>query len=864
MNRFISIGCATVIITVSAAAQQTIRIVGAGGVGGSATNAQAPSQVLSNLHVTASSNVTNANTGQFNINSGVLVAKAGFLNTNAIGRNPTNYYSQTNGSAAIHRYPYFGENYTGTDWATEYSDQGYRIRALRQNDGLTNRVIYYGRQDDWGGHAFFVSGPGVEEEDLNVNNAGRFVFSWGHGEREDYSIHLLADTNNVRMQVSSQTEGSPGLTYSAVMLQLSNSVAQLGDADFVYPAEIRGGTKVTVRTNLIVEGTLIVTNTATFVGAVTNKSTAVVEGSLLGQAATFSGIVTANSNLVVLRTNTTAYLQVTEGAAAGKILGALDSAGNITTLKGDWSMISGNFHTNSAHSYFDNFVVFQNDVTFESEQVTFAGSLVVPLDHSVGGTFAADGPSIFSGAVSLTPRNVTGSIVDASLGNVFFKTLGANIDLAVSNMVSGQTIMLMVTNPAAYTVSWPQFNATNFNDTVMPVATTNGTTFYWFTKIGTATNGFFLGKSYRVVYSTGLTSVTNAEAGTITLTSSGGGSGISLNAGVGTNTTFYGSITNLSTNGSAVYKSTFNTWFPDAHNGSTHLPYSLGYNVFAAGNGSVSNYVWFSGLNPNLDGNPVLAGQPSFYEVWEDNYSPDAGDDFIEWYLRTAADLRPIMVVVNKTSGAYTPTLAGAWALGNANRTTNYIQFGTEGANSGFHSVLGALTISGTNASGVGARPFIALNDRGYQYFHNTDESVSYFLGGHSDEKSFGIFGDQAGATNVIITNFSSGPMILQIPRGGLEIGPGSATVTNLLTATASLNFPDTAAQTHSDLPITVTGTTTNDVPSVAWPWQVQMDGGSYSCFPSNDTVWVRFVNSASTARNPAAGTFRATVTKFR
>jgi hypothetical protein len=386
---------------------------------------------------------------------------------------------------------------------------------------------------------------------------------------------------------------------------------------------------------------------------------------------------------------------------------------------------------------------------------------------------------------------------------------------------------------------------------------TNGTT------VGVQTQLNLIIGTNMVIVATNNTSATRIDLH-ISSAASGGGDGIAKNVGSGTNTTFYGSITNLSTNGSAVYKSTFNTWFPDTHNGATHLPYSLGYNVFANGNGSVSNYVWFSGLNPNLDGNPVLAGQPSFYEVWEDNYSPDASDDFIEWYLRTAADLRPIMVVVNKTSGAYTPTLAGAWALGNANRTTNYIQFGTEGANSGFHSVLGALTISGTNASGVGARPFIALNDRGYQYFHNTDESVSYFLGGHSDEKSFGIFGDGAGATNVIITNFSSGPMILQIPRGGLEIGPGSATVTNTLTATASLNFPDTAAQTHSDLPITVTGTTTNDVPNVAWPWQVQMDGGSYSCFPSNDTVWVRFVNSASTARNPAAGTFRAIVTKVR
>lgn len=89
----------------------------------------------------------------------------------------------------------------------------------------------------------------------------------------------------------------------------------------------------------------------------------------------------------------------------------------------------------------------------------------------------------------------------------------------------------------------------------------------------------------------------------------------------------------------------------------------------------------------------------------------------------------------------------------------------------------------------------------------------------------------------------------------------GGATVTKILSATATLNF-DLTALTVEDLTITVTGAATGDVVTLGVPNGSVTTSVQYSAWVSAaDTVTVRARTSA-TGENPASGVFRATVIK--
>lgn len=89
----------------------------------------------------------------------------------------------------------------------------------------------------------------------------------------------------------------------------------------------------------------------------------------------------------------------------------------------------------------------------------------------------------------------------------------------------------------------------------------------------------------------------------------------------------------------------------------------------------------------------------------------------------------------------------------------------------------------------------------------------------------------------------------------------GGATVTKILSATATLNF-DLTAITVEDLTITVTGAADGDVVTLGVPNGSVTTSVQYSAWVSAaDTVTVRARTSA-TGENPASGTFRATVIK--
>jgi len=89
----------------------------------------------------------------------------------------------------------------------------------------------------------------------------------------------------------------------------------------------------------------------------------------------------------------------------------------------------------------------------------------------------------------------------------------------------------------------------------------------------------------------------------------------------------------------------------------------------------------------------------------------------------------------------------------------------------------------------------------------------------------------------------------------------GGATVTGILSATASLNF-DLTALTVEDKTITVTGAAVGDIVTLGVPNGSVTTSVQYTAWVSAaDTVTVRARTSA-TGEDPASGTFRATVIK--
>jgi hypothetical protein len=89
-------------------------------------------------------------------------------------------------------------------------------------------------------------------------------------------------------------------------------------------------------------------------------------------------------------------------------------------------------------------------------------------------------------------------------------------------------------------------------------------------------------------------------------------------------------------------------------------------------------------------------------------------------------------------------------------------------------------------------------------------------------------------------------------------------TVAKTLTATSSLNFGSTSAQSSADLTITVTGAADGDAVSLGVPNASVNNNSNYTAWVSaSNTVTVRFNNYSSGSIDPANGTFRVSVIKY-
>jgi hypothetical protein len=99
---------------------------------------------------------------------------------------------------------------------------------------------------------------------------------------------------------------------------------------------------------------------------------------------------------------------------------------------------------------------------------------------------------------------------------------------------------------------------------------------------------------------------------------------------------------------------------------------------------------------------------------------------------------------------------------------------------------------------------------------------------------------------------------------GGVRLGSSTAApIVNVFTATASLNFPSITAGTIQTLTITVTGAVAGDSVELGPPASLEAGLMHSAIVTAANTVTIRLLNTTLLAIDPAAATWRATVTRF-
>ena len=125
--------------------------------------------------------------------------------------------------------------------------------------------------------------------------------------------------------------------------------------------------------------------------------------------------------------------------------------------------------------------------------------------------------------------------------------------------------------------------------------------------------------------------------------------------------------------------------------------------------------------------------------------------------------------------------------------------------------------------------------------------------------QSVSVFETQNASGTAIVTISPAGNIATP---GTLQVGGGTI-VTNILSATATLDFPSISSNDTHTLTITVTGAVAGDSVFLGCP--AGLDAGLIFCasVTAADTVTVRMHNSSGGSVDPASGTFRATVIRF-
>jgi len=117
---------------------------------------------------------------------------------------------------------------------------------------------------------------------------------------------------------------------------------------------------------------------------------------------------------------------------------------------------------------------------------------LVVHDGSLAGGYPlarATGDQLFANIVE-TVYNLSGTAIDASNGNIQYKTIGSNTTFTDS-LATGESVILRLASASSYTITWPTITWIKVGGTAAPTLTASDVVVLW--KEGSTLYGAYVG-----------------------------------------------------------------------------------------------------------------------------------------------------------------------------------------------------------------------------------------------------------------------------------------------------------------------------------------------------------------------------------
>lgn len=429
-----------------------------------ATNAQAPSAVLSNLVITVANNVTNANVNQFTINAGILNARSGIVLTNA-----TNWFSSEPGAPPTNRIVFGGVQAGGelspSVVVVDRYGNAIDIFTVRVDPSATvSNILYIGL-----GSRFFAMAHkvhGREDGNIDPRYLEEFMADDGSTEASGRYFRQYA-TNSVGWESFISSLPGGGRVFWIVH---TNQSLQFGDDSYFmeqYGASWSNKAPSFFATNVTIRGTNNIF-----------RDLNVSNNLWVGGTVTFPGNMSASG----------------------------------TTL-----FDTGNMTINSPSVSINGLTFFNNDFSVSAANASF-----------LSGILGINSQTVFSNQVRMRPFSVPDNVttIYGTNGNLQTRNLTNSSTLSFLEMGDGQTIELLITNRFATNIlSFSGLANTNFIDGFFGSVPSNRLVKFFIQRVGTHTNASYQGPIVELLAGGNITFATNTDT-SITISAVGGAGSI--------------------------------------------------------------------------------------------------------------------------------------------------------------------------------------------------------------------------------------------------------------------------------------------------------------------------------------------------
>lgn len=172
---------------------------------------------------------------------------------------------------------------------------------------------------------------------------------------------------------------------------------------------------------------------------------------------------------------------------AGKVLSIAGnvSANGATISPTEISYLDG--VTSNIQTQLGNAVTASGTATLTNKTIAYASNTLTGVAPTASPTFTGD--ATFANVVE-TVYNLTGTAIDASNGNIQYKTIGANTTFTDS-LNTGESVILRLASASSYTITWPTITWIKVGGTAAPTLTASDVVVLW--KEGSTLYGAYVG-----------------------------------------------------------------------------------------------------------------------------------------------------------------------------------------------------------------------------------------------------------------------------------------------------------------------------------------------------------------------------------